>query len=149
MNKENYIKWSLSLTFAGFLFAGYLSMTKLLSETCAFNESCPYFLGYPACYFGFAMFSIMFVASILALLESVSQKVLLKTNLVVSTLGILFAGYFGLQEILVWVKEGQIILYTLGLPTCVYGFIFYVIIFFISLRVMLLSKEEVIPSTEN
>lgn len=41
-------KTILILEIADTLFAGYLSAVKLISHTCAFNESCPYFLEYPA-----------------------------------------------------------------------------------------------------
>jgi hypothetical protein len=32
---------------------------KLFSGMCAFDESCRYFPGYPACWYGFAMYLIM------------------------------------------------------------------------------------------
>ena len=64
--KTAYKKAALLLTLAGVLFSGYLSGVKFISDTCAFNEGCPYFLGYPACYYGFLMFSIMFIATLVA-----------------------------------------------------------------------------------
>ena len=53
------VRLLLALSIAGLLFSGYLSSYRFFSDTCAFNEPCPYFLGYPACYYGFAMFLIM------------------------------------------------------------------------------------------
>ena len=52
--------------------------------------------------------------------------------LTVSALGILFAGYFTVPEIgklLAGSQNG----YSLGLPTCAYGFIFYILIFCLSI----------------
>jgi hypothetical protein len=53
----------LALASAGLLFSGYLSAVNLFSGTCAFNETCPYFLGYPACWYGFAMYLIIFLVT--------------------------------------------------------------------------------------
>ena len=60
-----------SLGLAGILFSGYLSAIKFFSATCAFNEPCPYFLGYPACYFGFGMFLIIFASAWLGQLKNI------------------------------------------------------------------------------
>jgi hypothetical protein len=116
------------LSSAGLLFSGYLSAVKLVSGTCAFNESCPYFLGYPACWYGFAMYLVMFITTGLAILGKVEIPPAIKTDIVVSLLGILFAGQFVVQEIASTQVTG-----TLGLSTCAYGLIFYVAIFITSL----------------
>jgi hypothetical protein len=116
------------LASAGLLFSGYLSAVKLLSGSCAFNEPCPYFLGYPACWYGFAMYLVMFVTTGLGLLGKVGNKNIFTTDGIVSALGILFAGSFVVQEI-----ERSSITGTLGFSTCVYGFVFYVAIFIVSL----------------
>ena len=56
------------LGLSGLVFAGYLSAIKLFNEKCAFNEACPYFLGYPACYYGFVMYlAIAVLAGLLVL----------------------------------------------------------------------------------
>lgn len=115
------------LTIAGLLFSGYLSFTKLLSGSCAFNESCPYFLGYPACWYGFLMYLAMFIAICSALLKKISGRACAWFTTIVSLLGILFAGSFVVQEIAELRVTG-----TLGLSTCAYGLIFYVAIFIIS-----------------
>lgn len=116
------------LASAGLLFSGYLSAVKLLSGSCAFNESCPYFLGYPACWYGFAMYLVMFVTTGLGLFGKIGDKNIFTTDGIVSTLGILFAGSFVVQEI-----ERSSITGTLGFSTCVYGLVFYVAIFIVSL----------------
>ncbi|MFH1201139.1 MAG: hypothetical protein V1484_02330 [bacterium] len=131
MKSFNYVKTMFFLGLAGILFSGYLSATKFFTSTCAFNEPCPYFLEYPACYFGFGMFLIIFSSAWLGLLKNISEKVMSRIITVVSGIGILFAGYFTIPEIgklLSGARTG----YSLGLPTCAYGLIFYIIIFILS-----------------
>ena len=133
--KSKYSKVLFGLSFLGLLFSGYLSAVKLFTDTCAFGESCPYFLGYPACWYGFGMYLILFVATGLALLGKVGESSGAKIALVVSGIGILFAGNFALREIINGSATGA-----LGFSTCVYGLIFYVLIFFFS--AMSLSSAE-------
>ncbi len=119
------------LGLAGLLFSGYLSSIKLFTSTCAFNEPCPYFLGYPACYFGFGMFLIIFISALLGLMKKTPNRTMSKTIVWISFLGILFAGYFTIPEIGI-LLSGVDAGYSLGLPTCAYGLIFYIIIFIIT-----------------
>ncbi len=121
------------LATGGFLFSGYLSGVKFFTETCAFNESCPYFIGYPACYFGFAMFTVIFVLSGLHVFQKINGKTANEIVLVTALLGILFAGYYTLIEIPVLFSEG-LGAYILGLPTCALGLIFFAVIFGLSVR---------------
>jgi len=116
------------LASAGLIFSGYLSATKLFTGTCAFNESCPYFLGYPACWYGFAMYLFMFIATLLGLVRKLPVATVLKTDGAVSLIGIIFTGSFVVQEILQSRLTGA-----LGLSTCAYGLIFYVAIFAVSI----------------
>jgi hypothetical protein len=117
------------LSLAGLLFSGYLSTIKFFSDTCAFNESCPLFLGYPACFYGFAMYLIMFSVTGLGVLGRVGYIKVFLTDAVVSAIGILFAGSFVAQELLQARVTGA-----LGLSSCANGLIFYVSIFIISLK---------------
>lgn len=117
-----------ALSFAGLLFSGYLSGVKFFTTTCAFKESCPYFLGYPACYFGFAMFLTLAIFSFLNLFSKVKIQRGLLTLVLVSLMGILFAGYFTLGELPILFKDG-LGAYVLGLPTCALGLVFYILIF--------------------
>lgn len=121
----------LALSVAGLLFSGYLSSMRFFSDTCAFNEPCPYFLGYPACYFGFVMFFIM-TAAIIAHYAGAAGGRVLRAVLTISGAGILFAGYFTLGELPRIFSDG-ISAYVLGLPTCAYGLIVYLAIFVIAL----------------
>lgn len=115
------------LASAGLLFSGYLSGVRLFSGSCAFNEPCPYFLGHPACWYGFTMYLIMFVATGIALVYKKRSATAIMTDRVVSFIGILFAGNFVVQEIARSAVRGA-----LGFSTCVYGLIFYIAIFIIS-----------------
>ena len=117
----------------GVLFAGYLSAVKFFSGACALNESCPYFLGYPACYYGFLMYTVIAVYAGMRLLDLFDAKQANTIILATSFLGILFSGYFTLGELPVLFSNG-FGAYVFGLPTCALGLIFYTIIFFLSLR---------------
>lgn len=136
MTVKTYFKWATYLSLAGVLFAGYLSGIKFFTQTCAFNEPCPYFLGYPACYFGFGMFLAMFITSLVALTRKAGSLQPAKIILIISLLGILFAGYFVSQEMVDVVSRGRFTFYGLGLPTCLYGLIFYILIFALSLKTL-------------
>jgi hypothetical protein len=125
---KNRLKLIFILIIAGLIFSGYLSATKLLTDTCAFSEACPYFLGYPACWYGFGMYLTMFIFTSIALLGKSNIKSAVKINLWVSFAGILFAGRFFIQELLQSKATGA-----LGLSTCAYGLIFYVLICIFSL----------------
>lgn len=122
----------LLFSFAGLLFAGYLSSYKFFTKTCALNETCPTFLGQPACYFGFVMYLILFILSLGLVSKKLSEKTALLGILIVSFLGILFAGNFTLAELPLLFQKG-IGAYALVLPTCALGLIFYVLIFSLSL----------------
>jgi len=107
------------LALAGLLFSGYLSAVKLFSGSCAFNESCPYFHGYPACWYGFVMYLFMFIVAGLGFAGKISSAATLKANAIASFIGILFAGSFVIQELV--------------FSTCFYGLVFYIAIFTTSL----------------
>lgn len=128
---RKYLKTMLVLSLAGSLFAGYVSAVKIFAGACALNEPCPYFFGYPACWYGFVMFCAMLAVSLVAMVKSTEGSWPVQANTVISFLGVLFAGSFVVQEvqyILSWLESG----YALILPSCVYGFIFYVAMFVLS-----------------
>lgn len=123
-----FIVFLLVLALAGLIFSGYLSAVKFFSGSCAFNESCPYFLGYPACWYGFAMYLVMFIVTLLALIWQTAPRTAFKIDVAVAFLGIIFAGSFVVQEVAASRVTG-----TLGLSTCAYGLIFYTAIFITAL----------------
>jgi len=121
------------LALFGLAFSGYLGGTKLFLGTCAFNESCPYFLGYPACFFGFVMYLVITIAASVLLFGSKEKSdgslaVLYWT----SFLGMIFSGYFTLGELPLLFSQG-LKAYVLGLPTCALGFFMYLAIFVLSI----------------
>jgi uncharacterized membrane protein len=118
-----------------------MSGVRLFSGICAFNEPCPYFLGYPACYIGFALFVAMSITSITASINKVRSLQPVKVIFAISLLGILFAGYYVAQELLSAFARGTFVFYGLGLPACVYGLVFFIIIFSISLNTLRFQKE--------
>lgn len=130
---SSYHKILFFLGLAGVLFSGYLSFFKLFTTTCAFNEPCPYFLGYPTCFYGFGMFLAIFIATLFSIFHKISFQKMLRVHIGVSFLGIVFALYFTIPEIYQIFLGGKST-YLLGLPTCAYGLIFYIIIFILSLK---------------
>lgn len=127
-----YFKTMLVLSGAGTLFAGYLSGVKLFTGTCALNEPCPYFLGYPACWYGFAMFLSMFIISLTAVIQKSGSRSKAQAITAISAVGTIFAGSFIVGDVRVWLSSGAS--YALVLPSCVYGLVFYMLIFVLSLR---------------
>ena len=124
---RSWIYTLLILATAGLAFSGYLSAVKLFTGACALSEPCPYFLGYPACWYGFAMYLVMFIVTAFAAIGPLRASAAFMTDLFVSAIGIDFAGNFALGEFLNGSVTGK-----LGLSTCVYGLIFFVAIFVIS-----------------
>jgi hypothetical protein len=139
MKKDKNVVLLFILSIGGILFSGYLSGVKLFTEGCAFNESCPYFLGYPACYYGFVMFLLLTIFSYMLFFGKSTLSKGSKNMMLVSFLGILFAGYFTFRELPVLFEKG-LSEYVLGLPTCALGLLFYLIIFFISYSVYKKNK---------
>lgn len=122
----------LLLSFAGTVFSGYLSSVKLFSKTCAFGETCPIFLGYPACYYGFVLFLLLTIFSGILIWGSTPARKTLTLLVFVSILGVLFAGYYTIVELPVLFSVG-FSAYVLGLPTCALGLIFFVAVLAIAL----------------
>jgi uncharacterized membrane protein len=124
MSVRTYQNWALALSAAGVAFSGYLGGTRLFTNSCAFSEPCPTFLGQPACYFGFALFFSLFVVSIAARVSGTTRGWPVVANLVLSLAGTLFAGYFAVAEIHGWFARG-FTTYSMGVSTCVYGALFF------------------------
>jgi len=119
-------------TFAGVLFSGYMSAVKLFSKTCAFGEICPMFMGISACYVGFILFLVLFVLSLFLATKKHKDKILTNSIFFVSLFGILFAFYYSAREVPLLVQNG-FGFYKFGLPTCMMGFILFLIIFIFSI----------------
>ncbi|MBM3261389.1 hypothetical protein FJY93_03135 [Candidatus Kaiserbacteria bacterium] len=131
----------LFLGIGGLLFAGYLSAVKFFSNACALGESCPYFLGYPACYYGFAMYLLITIFATFLVTGKMHRRKALAGISIISFLGILFAGYFTVGELPVLFTYG-FSAYALGLPTCAWGLVFYVALFLLSMRERIGHSDE-------
>jgi hypothetical protein len=129
MTNRRYLAIATLLGAAGVAFAGYLSFTRLRSGVCAFEEPCPLFLGAPACFTGLALFAAAFLSSLSALLLKVESSWPAVANVVIGAAGTAFAGRMALIEL-----AGPAH-YKLGLPTCAYGFIFFLGLLVLSLAV--------------
>lgn len=122
---------TLLLAFAGTLFSGYIALHRLIVKECPFNEECPEFLGRPACEYGFAMFLIIFLVSLFAGLGQLAEFEANTMIYWVSLTGVCFSGYYIAHDMLGVVRAGM--RYGLVLPTCVYGFLCFVIVFVLSI----------------
>lgn len=122
-------QWTLFLlSLAGLIFSGYLSGVKFFTSSCALSESCPYVWGYPACYYGFALYLVLTTITFLILFKKVESNVWVPRVAYGAILGMLFAGYFTVGELpLVW--EQGVSAFVLGLPTCAWGLLMYIAIF--------------------
>jgi len=134
MEPKQYNIWLFVLAVAGTLFSGYMSATKFFSQACPFNELCTEVFGLPACYYGFVMFAALLVLSAMQLFN---KKKLLKPIKWVSVAGMLFSGYLSVIEITT--SAGN---YSLGLPTCAYGFVFYLLVFIFALLAVKKKKRK-------
>jgi hypothetical protein len=142
MTERAAFKAALGLSLAGTLFAGYLSAVNLFSKSCAFGEACPLFLGYPACYFGFGIFAALLAVSAWGFISTRKDGLPMRALAALSALGTLFAGSFVVREVAGWLAAGSVSLYGLGLPTCVYGLVFYVAVLLVALRDLREEKKR-------
>lgn len=122
------IKLITGFSIAGLLFAGYLSAVKLFSGTCAVRESCPYFLGWPVCVYGFIFYLILSGLSFAITTKRMDMYKGMQSIAGVSFVGIIFSGYFSAIQLPALVKNG-FTAYTFGVPTCMLGLVMYMIIF--------------------
>ena len=129
----------LACSTGGLLFSGYLSSVKFFSGYCALAQPCPYFLGYPACYYGFVMFVVVTALAWIYARRLLDDAVVLKWIVWLSGIGVLFAGYFVYNELPV-IMSAIKALSIKDMPSCVYGFIFYVLIFVVGMREMYTNK---------
>ena len=125
---KNFKYFFLILSSMGVLFSGYMSGVKLFSKTCAFGETCPLFLGMPACYIGFILFLSLFLVSLMFILNKREVIVISKKLFYISLIGVIYSLYFAIPELPVLFKKG-FSAYFFGLPTCVLGSIFFITIF--------------------
>ena len=66
MKKEVALKVILAISIGGLLFSGYLSYSELFRQTCLLG-SCSLVATIPACVYGFVMYLVVFIISVLGL----------------------------------------------------------------------------------
>jgi uncharacterized membrane protein len=141
MERTKYLRIMFVLAVMGFLFSGYLTFSRLLLQTCPLNEPCAIFLGLPTCVYGFVMFTLMLIFSAIGAFHKKAHHVCMtKADMVVSLIGILFAGFFTIKELFFTQCVGGPCKYSLGLPSCTYGLVFFIAIFVLS--IMSLSRKD-------
>lgn len=128
MSLESYIQITFWLALAGTVFAGYLSAHRLITKECAFNESCPYIFGIPACEIGFCLFLVMFAANLVARLGYLSSVTALDTIFYISLIGVLYAGTLSAKELIAEERTKSALI----LPTCAYGLMVFIALFGLS-----------------
>jgi len=68
MNKQIVLKSILGVSLAGMLFSGYLSYFEIFQQVCGFGGVCSTkILTIPSCVYGFVVYLIVFVLSIIGL----------------------------------------------------------------------------------
>ncbi len=120
----------LVLSLMGMLFSGYLTYFKLFGGVCPLKGECASLLGLPTCLYGFLLFFFIFLFSVLKMLTS---GYFFKGVRVFSILGLFFSLYYSFYDL--FFSSSSLLngsTFTLGLPSCVYGFILFVSIWFLS-----------------
>ena len=71
MKKQTALKTILIISILGMLFSGYLSYGELIAKSCYSSQlgmgSCTVVAGIPACVYGFVMYLVVFVISVIGL----------------------------------------------------------------------------------
>ena len=73
MKSENALKSIAVIAFVGLLFSGYLSYSELFVGKCLLG-SCPFVASIPACVYGFFMYLIVLIVSLLGLKSDGKRK---------------------------------------------------------------------------
>jgi len=66
LTKDLTLKIILGISILGMLFSGYLSYGELIQQACP-AEGCVEMAGIPVCVYGFVMYAIVFIISILGI----------------------------------------------------------------------------------
>ncbi len=141
------------LAIAGVLFSGYLSAVKLFSQTCAIDTGCSYFLGYPTCYYGFSIFTLILIAALANKFCKWGGKKMQVARLHAlrsfAAVGIVFSAYFSFIEIGQMISK-KMVYGALIMPTCFYGLIFYIWVMLLAMKIKVEKQDaEENANTEN
>lgn len=110
------------ISIGGIFFSGFLTFYNSIGA-CPLIEGCSYLLGLPSCLYGLVIFASL-------LLLAIIDKNLKFTRLV-SLAGVGFAVVTTVIDLFVNPSQSG---YSLGLPSCVYGLIMYIMIFVLTLK---------------
>lgn len=110
----------ITLATAGVLFSGYLS-AQWTRGAC--DGGCSILLGLPTCAYGFIMFSIILIGSLLGARRPIARA----TTRYTAVFGVLFSLWFSAQELM---PPNDPFGYWLILPNCVYGLVVYAAVAF-------------------
>jgi uncharacterized membrane protein len=131
----------LAVAIGGMIFSGYLSYTNLWGNGCTNSLiSCGgakqvKIFGQPTCVYGFFMFTIEAIMAIFALIKT-DRKPLLKWMFGLGIFGSLFAGGIAIYEVI------ALDAFTYGFPACIYGFVFYFLIFLFAMIGLRYKSEQ-------
>jgi len=73
MRTRMMLKLIMVMSLAGTLFSGYLSFTEIFQKTCALGTCSTQVAGVPSCVYGFAMFFMVLILSIIGLSNTKSK----------------------------------------------------------------------------
>lgn len=122
MKAKDYLRIIVIFGIIGTLFSGYLTYYTFTKN----KPGCElYFFGLPSCFFGALMYVIVFVLSLLVVLDAASRNKKTIAISVVSAIGIVFASFLT-WYILSLKSCTSLDIY--GIPPCIYGFIMYLVI---------------------
>jgi hypothetical protein len=109
------------ISLVGTLFSGYLTASYFINQSCSLG--CSFLFGYPTCMYGFVLFALLLLFS---LIDHEQSRPILLT---ISIMGVLFSLWFAIKELGVCIA-----CYPLGLPNCVYGLVLYAIVVWLAWR---------------
>ena len=136
MNTKDIPNYIIVVALAGALFSGWLTFSKLVLGNCPLREACAYLLGLPTCVYGFVLFGTILVLALLLKMDAKKYPQNMLWINRVALFGILFSGYYSVVELLFPSCPLQPCIYSLILPSCVYGLVMYVLVWVLSNNAM-------------
>ena len=135
MTHKRFARAALVVSAAGTAFSGYLSAKRMSSGICAFDESCPFFFGHPACYYGLALFAGLLFVAVAANVTRTQRAWPAAVSAVLAIAGVAFASTMTTLELHRGVRH------PLLLPTCAWGAIFFAATLGLSIAALVTSMR--------
>jgi hypothetical protein len=125
------------LSVLGAIYSFSLFLPHFLSGSCGFGSVCPMLFSLPICLYGCIGFVVVgtLAISIFFAKDSRTQTHLFRSLFWITLLGMLFALYFLIVELFTQNCFGNNCSFSLGYPSCLYGF-------FLFFGSFLLSKKD-------